>query len=289
MHSVHATRGITRVILAAAATGAACAGSDQPAPDPGRRTVEAQDERPVCLQAERYTSDGPVAVAPPPGGDAAGVAGLRWGRHEGCERFVIDLAAGNDAPAATPGMVTADMMRGLGILRVHLREIDRVASDATDATFDGPLARAAYVVRPPGDPGTWVDLHLGEPAEAAVLVLDEPARVVVDLRPGGGMLPAPAPIGDRVVVLEPRPGRASYPLVVIGYARTFEANVVARLERDGEDVVETFTTSTGWVDAWGHYTITIRNGPRGPVRLHVGEYSARDGTWDGVAVDLEMR
>jgi hypothetical protein len=91
------------------------------------------------------------------------------------------------------------------------------------------------------------------------------------------------------VVLQPRPGTASYPLTVTGYARTFEANVVVRLERDGDDVYDDFTTATAWTDAWGHYSFTIPDGPTGPVVLHVGEYSARDGTWDGVAVELDMR
>jgi hypothetical protein len=89
--------------------------------------------------------------------------------------------------------------------------------------------------------------------------------------------------------VEPRPGAATYPLTVTGYARTFEANVVARLEREGEEVVETFTTATAWVDAWGQFSLTIAEGPTGPVVLHVGERSARDGTWQGAAVELNMR
>jgi hypothetical protein len=135
----------------------------------------------------------------------------------------------------------------------------------------------------------YVDVHLADAAEAHVSLLREPARVVVDLRPGGGALPPPPARDARVVVLEPRGGPASYPLTVTGYSRTFEANVVARLEQGGEEVFETFTTATAWVDAWGHYSLSIPRGPAGPVTLHVGEYSARDGSWEGVAVELEMR
>jgi hypothetical protein len=90
-------------------------------------------------------------------------------------------------------------------------------------------------------------------------------------------------------VLEPRPGAASYPLTITGYARTFEANVVARLEEDGEDVHVAFTTATAWADAWGHFSLTIHAGPTGPIRLHVGEYSAKDGTWEGAVVELRVR
>ena len=38
-----------------------------------------------------------------------------------------------------------------------------------------------------------------------------------------------------------------------------------------------------------YFSITIPAGPRGPVMLHVGEFSAKDGTWEGEAVALEMR
>ncbi|MBW3552439.1 MAG: Gmad2 immunoglobulin-like domain-containing protein [Gemmatimonadetes bacterium] len=277
--------------------GIACGGTDGGAGGPDRATpggpeaggAAATSELPVCLQGERYVADGPVAVAPPAGGDARTVSALRWGRHPGCERFVIDLADDAGQAASTPGVVTADVLRALGVLRVELREVERVDPDATDAGFDGRLGRAAYVVRSPDGRGTFVDLHLGEPAEAAVLVLDNPARVVVDLRPGGGPLPPPAVTGGRVVVLEPRGGGTSYPLTVTGYARTFEASVVARLERDGRVVDEIFTTATAWVDAWGHYSLTFTDRKAGADRLHVGEYSARDGAWEGVEVPLDTR
>lgn len=272
----------------------ACGGTDG-AGGPDRATpggpeadgAVAASDLPVCLQGERYVADGPVAVAPPAGGDARTVSALRWGRHQGCERFVIDLADDAGRAASTPGVVTADVLRALGVLRVELREVERVDPGATDERFDGRLVRAAYVVRSPDGRGTFVDLHLGEPAEAAVLVLDDPARVVVDLRPGGGPLPPPAVTAERVVVLEPRPGRTSPPLTVTGYARTFEGNVVVRLERDGRAVHEAFTTATAWVDAWGHYSLTLTDRATGPLRLHVGEYSARDGAWEGVEIPLD--
>lgn len=255
--------------------------------DAGARSLESSS-RPVCLEGGSFLADGPLPLDPRSDGDAARVGELRWEGHEGCERFVIDLMGEEGSPAAAAGDVRARLLRRLGVVRIDLREVESVDPQATDARFDGPLARAAYAVWSPEGRWTYVDLHLADAAEARVLLLADPARVVVDLRPGGGGLPAPAASGQRVVVLEPRPGPASYPLTVSGYARTFEANVVARLERSGERVHEDFTTATAWVDAWGHYSITIPDGPPGPVRLHVGEHSARDGTWEGVAVDLEM-
>jgi hypothetical protein len=221
--------------------------------------------------------------------DAREISSLRWSAHDGCERLVIDLRAEDGRPAEGTGPVEVEVRRELGVVRVSLRGVERVNPDATDGTFGGPLARAAYSVRSPDGRSTYVDVHLGEAAEAHVDALAEPARVVIDLRRGGTQIPGPAASDGRIVVLEPRPGAARYPLTVTGYARTFEANVVVRIEQGGRKVFEAFTTATAWLDAWGHYSFVIDDGPSGPIQLHVGEYSARDGTWQGATVELEMR
>jgi len=262
---------------------AAC--PDDAEPPPG---TAAASEAAVCLQGEPFVADGNVPVDAAAEGDADRVGELRWESHVGCERFVIDLVAGEGMPAS-PGEVRAQVLRDLGVVRVSLRGVEWVDPDATDETFDGSLARAAYAMWSPD--GRWVDvdLHLESEAEAHVTTLADPARVVIDLRPGGGPVPPPPATGDRVVVLQPRPGEATYPLTITGYARTFEANVVARIEKEGQTIEETFTTATAWADAWGHYSITIQEGPRGAIVLHVGEYSARDGTWQGAAIELSMR
>jgi hypothetical protein len=245
----------------------------------------AASEAAVCLHGSPFVADGTVPVEAAVEGDADRVAELRWESHTGCERFVIDLEAGEGMPAASPGEVRAQVLRDLGVVRLSLRRVEWVDPETADVTFDGALARAAYAMWSPD--GRWVDvdLHLASEAEAHVTTLTDPARVVVDLRPGGGPVPPPPASGGQVVVLQPRSGDASYPLTVTGYARTFEANVVARIEQGGQTIEETFTTATAWADAWGHFSITIQQGPPGPIVLHIGEYSARDGTWRGAAVE----
>jgi hypothetical protein len=291
---------VTRIIvwmlaLALAAMGCGPGADDSPPPSPAADGADAGEggaangEAPVCLRAAPFVADGPVPTDRGGPGDAARVQALRWHDYDACERVVIDLARENGGAASAAGAVDVALLRELGVVRVSLRDVEWVQPDATDASFGGDLARSAYAVWSPDGRWTFVDLHLAAGAEAAATVLPNPARVVVDLRPGGGAFPGPPLSTRRVVVLQPRPGSGSYPLTVTGYARTFEANVVARLERDGEKVHETFTTATASVDAWGHFSITIQDGPPGPVRLHVGEYSAKDGTWEGAAIDLRMR
>jgi hypothetical protein len=262
---------------------------EEPAAEPGAGEVNgpvsaAGPTAAVCLQGGPFVARGGLAIVRPGDASPLPVAALRWSAHEGCERFVIALRGD-----AVPAGVAAELIRELGLVRVTIPGAATVAPEATELRTEGDLAHAAYTLRAPEPRTTWVDLHLAAPAEAYAAVLREPARIVVDLRPGGGSVPAPPVAGDRVVVLEPRPGAAAYPLRITGYARTFEANVVIRLEQDGEERVEAFTTATAWVDAWGHFTLTVADGPTGPVRLQVGEHSARDGTWHGVVVDLELR
>jgi hypothetical protein len=277
---------------------AACASADDAADDaadvgepaePAVADAAAQPGAAVCVQGEPFVAAGEIVVREAGAGDARRVGGLRWEAHAGCERFVIDLHDAGGSPARRAGRVTAAVLREFGVVRVSMRDVETVAPDATDAVFDGELAGSAYAAWSPDGRWVFVDVHLAAAAEAQVSTLDEPARVVVDLRPGGGAVPDRAPRADRVVVLSPRPGTATYPLTVTGYARTFEANVVVRLAQDGRDALQDFTTATAWADAWGHYTLTIPEGPGGRVVLHVGEHSARDGTWEGVAIPLQMR
>jgi hypothetical protein len=269
-------------------------GSETPQPGtPGGQNSDARADpaagsgAAVCLRGEPFVAQGPITVNGGAGGDAAAVSGLRSEVHDGCERFVIDLATAAGGAAARTGAVSAELIRELGVVRISTG-VDAVDQAATEATLGGELARSAYAVLG-ADGRIRVDLHLGAAAEAHVMTLQDPARVVVDLRPGGSALPPPAGTTQRVVVLRPRPGTTSYPITITGYARTFESNVVARLEQNGVDVHETFTTATTWVDAWGHFEMTIPAGPSGSVTLHVGEYSAKDGTWEGVPVRLQMR
>ena len=60
--------------------------------------------------------------------------------------------------------------------------------------FGGQLMEQAFIVRSGGVSvrSLFVDVHLTLPAEARVLTVGSPARVVVDLRPGGGSMGTPA-------------------------------------------------------------------------------------------------
>ncbi len=234
----------------------------------------------VCLQATDYREDGAIPVQAAVTGDSTAVSDIRFAPHEGCERVVIDL------DGAVSGPIEAEVIRAQGVVRIHLG--DTVTStELADAAFGGQLASGAYVVRD-ASRALYVDVHLKAAALAAVQVLESPARVVVDLKPGGSAVPAPAATSTRVVLLTPRGGTASYPLQVRGYARTFEANVVMQLQQGGQVAFEDFTTTTDWAETWGEFSFTVASGPTGAVTLFAGEFSARDGTPEGVTLPLQI-
>ena len=224
-------------------------------------------------------------------GDAEYVAALRWAAHPGCERVVIDLSSGSGSPAGSVGDATVTVLDASGVVRVNLPQAV-TRTGIIDTLFDGDLARGAYVVRR-ADGSLAVDIHIGSsaPAQIRAFAVDSPARIVVDLSPapaGGTPVAARPTTAGNVVVLSPAPGEATFPLAITGYARTFEASVVARLSVDGSVVAETFTTATDWIDAWGTFTLTFESGPSGEVILFVGEDSARDGTPLGVTFPIDV-
>lgn len=273
------------LILSLSVALVACTRATPPTPPPPTPTGDA-----VCLQGDPFVDDGPFPLEDTAAaGDAAAVGDLRWAAHDGCERLVIDFADKAGAPAASVGQAQAEVLRSIGVVRVTLPEVASVDPENTDAEFDGPLAHAAYVVRAAGGRGLYVDLHLGSESQVHVEVLSDPARVAVDLRPGGGPIPEAAATGNFVVVATPRPGGETYPLTVTGYARTFEANVVVRIVQDDRQVFDDFTTATDYTETWGHFSLVVSDGPSGTIELHVGEYSAEDGTWQGALVRLTMQ
>ena len=248
--------------------GLACSKAPESRTDDAARTARAG-----CEAATHGIEDGAFAAA---GDSGAAVAteGFTLARDGTCRSIALALAGS--------AAVRGEFMRSYGVVRLTLpRGLERI--DDADTTFADPLAAAAYVVHG-RDGGYHLDVHLAQPALA--LARAEAGRLEVELAPGGGAVPTAAPRARNVVVLEPRQGTARYPLVVRGYARTFEANVQAWIT--GSPETKTFTTAADWMTTWGEFELTIPSGPSGDIQLFVGEESAQDGTPIGVTIPLRM-
>lgn len=232
-----------------------------------------------------FLSDGPLGLLGSEEGDAGQVTALAWSSQPGCERLVVELSTEEGAPATRAGLLRGEVRRDLGLVRLELAE-EVADTQVADAAFEGELMGGAFVVRSE-DGSLHVDVHMAAPARARVAVLSSPARVVLDLRPGGPTLPAPPTMAERVVLLTPRGGGFTYPLDISGYARTFEANVVVRLRQGGQVRVERLTTASDWVHTWGEFAVVLPDGPSGSLQLFVGEESPQDGTEEGAVLELE--
>ncbi|HDH25230.1 MAG TPA: hypothetical protein ENH00_03420 [Actinobacteria bacterium] len=208
-------------------------------------------------------------------GDATRISGLNGVQDRECDRFIISLATDAGAPATSVGRTRVVFLRDLGVVRVFLPDV--TDTNITDGVFELPLIDRAYVVRS-ADGSLYVDAHLGAAAMARTVVTESPAQIIVELDPGGPALPPVAARSDLVVVLTPREGRADYPLIVTGYSRTFEANVVVRLIKADVVAEERVTMATDYLSAWGEFTVTLETGPQGKLRLTVGDDADQDVT-----------
>jgi hypothetical protein len=263
----------------------ACSPARDTAQHASSTTSHKEGEPTLCDPAHPGSEGGSLDAGGTGPGDAARTGRFTLARKGDCRRLALALLLADGSAAASGGHVTGAFDRANGIVRIPLpRGITDVAQ-ADSAFKDGSLA-AAYVVHGLQD-GFFLDVHVAHPVLASAHALEAPARLFVDVTPGGGAVPTAAPRARNVVVIEPRKGPASYPLVIRGYARTFEANVIARFA--GSDSVRAHTTAADWSTTWGEFELTIPEGPLGAIELFVGEDSAKDGTPIGVTIPLEMR
>lgn len=252
-------------------------------------TTSAVPGLPPCLAGDQaFATDGALASGLLDGqqGDAELVAGLSWTAFEGCERLVVEFATAGGAPATEPGGVRAELLRDQGIIRLRLAE--GVTSTAiADRVVEHDLVDRVYVVRSL-DEDLYVDIHLGSAVQARASINRSPAQVIVDLKAGGPELEARPIVTDVAVVITPTEPSAEYPLIVTGYARTFEATVVMRIRQDNLLDIEDVTSAADYLITWGEFRFEVAEGPDGMVDVFVGEDSPSDGSERGANFILMM-
>ena len=222
------------------------------------------------------------------------VQNVRFGDHVTFERAVIDL--GHDGiPGQFAPTFSSSYRNGDWIVRVKLPAV--TATSKTDGTGLGRAISKYYVVRSPGTTGSlFVDFHLtGAARSVNVFKLDNPARIVIDVTPGGTTLfPRPA-AGTRTVVTKPRVGNRVGPatFTVTGYGRPFEAGGAWRITDASGSVVRQGTyTTNDWIATWGSFKFSASypgslSGGNGT--LQVGEFPPNDDNFEGVSVPLKFR
>lgn len=257
--------------------------------------AEDQPESTVGVASSDAAEDGaggtgPFGVDPRAEGGSGIEAGtllaVRHGPHEGLDRIVLDLGAGEEAAGAVLRR-TLDAQMDDGLLRVNLPSANATA--VSDGGFGDGLLGSFHVVRvSEGD--MFVDILVRKAFRYRVLELTEPARLVVDFRQAGGVPKEPPPAeGDETVLVEPRAGaEISNPLTVNGYSRNFEGSKTLVLTNErGKVLVRETVRANDWRSTWGYFESTL-NLPRVPEKgtLIVGTRSARDGSFEGVEIPV---
>lgn len=93
-------------------------------------------------------------------------------------------------------------------------------------------------------------------------------------------------VSDAAVVVTPTGRSAEYPLLIEGYARTFEATVLLRIRQGNRVEAEEVTPAADYLITWGEYRFEVSGGPNGKVDVFVGEDSPEDGTERGAHFTL---
>ncbi|HSL25680.1 MAG TPA: Gmad2 immunoglobulin-like domain-containing protein [Acidimicrobiia bacterium] len=216
--------------------------------------------------------------------DAEQISGIGWQTAADCEAFQIDFATDQGAPATTAPGVDAEFIREVGVLRVSL---DVEMTTISDQLVESGLVQQIYVVRQ-GDRSLFIDFHLSRPAVARVMVMGTPARVSVELQPGGSEYRAAPAIADNVVLLSPQEGPVEVPVILSGYSRNFEANTVGRITQGDRVLAEGFTTAADWAETWGQFILSLTPSGSGEAELFAGEQSPQDGSDRGVVVAIRL-
>lgn len=226
-----------------------------------------------------FTARGPVERFRSDGGDAVNLTGIISESLDGCDRTTLQLGTASGAPATGLNGATIEWLDGVSVLRVSLPGV--TATAVSDQVLESLVLDRVFVVR--GLDGfLFVDLIADGAASAQAVLETDPARVVIELVPSPDGEPTPPARDGNVVVTSPIPTPAEYPIVIEGYSRHFEANVLARIDGDLVGV----TTAADWLETWGAFLLVVDSGPPEPRELFVGEDSARDGSPVGVTIPL---
>lgn len=225
-------------------------------------------------------------------GAADTIRDVRSGDHGTYERMVFDLGYEQFPADFAPNYRWA--YNGGTILRLNLPTVS--STFVTDGFGLGKGISRYYVVRNANGGRLSTEIHLTDTAgPATVFYLNYPARVVVDVPTGGqDFRPDPA-FGDNVVVKQPRAGYTVGPgiFTITGYGRPFGAVGTWRiLDSTGAVAREGSYYASDWATTWGRFAVTADypaylGGQYGT--LQVGQYSARDGSFQGVSIPLTFR
>jgi hypothetical protein len=238
----------------------------------------------------REATEASFTAAPEMNGGSEGAADsireVRFGKHEGYERAVIDFGSEN-SPASRVPVWSLSSPTGEGYARITFPGVD--TTSVSDGAFGGSILDNFYVVRAPSG-GIFVDIFATGAFQYRVTELSDPGRLAIDYRPASVDLSFPIPAQVKSTVLfEPREGEViTSPLKVSGYSRNFEAsNTITLRDSSGNVLSRRTVLSNDWAETWGYFETSLEFPAfEGQATLQAGSESPRDGSFEGVAVSV---
>ena len=246
------------------------------------------DELP-CAPEEAVWGESQRSSAPNAGSNAEFIYGYDHLSSAECERVVIQLGARVTRPPDFPSIAADRVPAGVEVrsegnhIVVALPATLGANWHATTARFGDSLLLVTY------GPAGWAELELhlisGSEREAHARFLDDPARIVVDLRLAAeqsGIDLSPVALGA-VILTEParwdgRDPATHQPLTITGYGTAYESQMLIDLSRADGGAVEaswvggfdctdnfgaatargsTYCTFTSGDSIWGDFAVTV--------------------------------
>lgn len=260
-----------------------CAAPSPPTPAPAIPTVDTSipptdtttttaPQSGACPGGEVMLADGRLLHFDRDPADGERISGIGWRMAGDCQVVTIAFSTEDGAPATTPPAVTARLIREAGILRVETAATGAVIVD--QLVDEGLVDRLFVPVDPDGR--RFVDLVLSEPAVARARVFTSPARLEIELQPGGGEFGRPL-IGPRLVLVEPGSNPDPLPILdVTGYVWEGIDSIQVTVTRGGLVVTSTVFELSTTPRLWSGFHVIL---PMGDEAYDTMEIATGDGAF----------
>lgn len=200
-----------------------------------------------CPEGDVMLTEGQLLSWERPTADAARVAGIGWRLVGNCQAVTVSFATDDGAPATTPPTLTARLLRSEGVLRIDTAATASVVSD--QLVEEGLVERIFVPVDADGN--RFVDLVLTGPVVVRARLLTSPARLEIELQPGGPTDVGRPLVTDDLVLVEPGIGAQVEPVIdVDGYSLGLTEELTVAALRGGAPIFETTLPLAADTDVW---------------------------------------
>ncbi len=203
-------------------------------------------------------TEGQLLRSERPAADGTRISGITWRATGDCHVLGISFATDDGAPATTAPTLTARLLRSEGVLRV---ETAATSSVVVDQKVEEGMVDRLYVPQT-SEGSRFVDFVLDGPVLARAHILTSPARLEIELEPGGPPVGRPL-ITDSLVIVQPGSAAVMAPILdVSGYASGPSLSLVLSVSMGAAQVEETTFEVPSGSDNWTAFSTALQMGDR---------------------------